>query len=126
MLSLTGGKAALRAATALAPALPQSAFYADLNAGSAALKKQIAAVITEASGALFADVSVVGSVPTHGAQTVPAGDQRRRRRPGRGVGAGGGSWHGLLANANVDVLVEARRAGRAMMTDVEVVGDAAA
>src|SRR6188472_1547342 len=69
VLSLTGGKAALRAATGVAPHLPKTALYADLNAGPAALKKQIAAVISEASGALFADVSVVGSVPTYGAQT---------------------------------------------------------
>ncbi len=80
VLSLTGGKAALRAATGLAPHLPATALYADLNAGSAALKKQIAAVITSESGAQFADVSVVGSVPTHGAQTplVVSGDGARR------------------------------------------------
>ena len=69
VLSLTGGKAALRAATAAAPHVPSTALFADLNAGPATLKKQIAAVISEASGALFADVSVVGSVPTYGAQT---------------------------------------------------------
>src|SRR3954466_14761218 len=51
VLSLTGGKAALRAATALAPYLPTTALFADLNAGSAALKKQIAAVVTTESGA---------------------------------------------------------------------------
>src|SRR6478609_481910 len=69
VLSLTGGKAALRAATGLAPHLPSNALFADLNAGSAALKKQIAAVVNKESGAQFADVSVVGSVPTYGAQT---------------------------------------------------------
>jgi RraA family protein len=80
VLSLTGGKAALPAAIALAPHLPQTALYADLNAGSAALKKQIAVVITGESGAQFADVSVVGSVPTHGAQTplVVSGDGSSR------------------------------------------------
>ena len=80
VLSLTGGKAALRAATAVAPHLPKTALYADLNAGSAALKKQIATVITSESGAQFADVSVVGSVPTHGAQTplVVSGDGAAR------------------------------------------------
>src|SRR6478609_2091179 len=80
VLSLTGGKAALRAATAVAPHLPTTALFADLNAGSAALKKQIATVITSESGAQFADVSVVGSVPTHGAQTplVVSGDGAAR------------------------------------------------
>lgn len=69
VVSLVGGKAALRAAAGVAPHLARTALYADMNAGPSALKKQIATLVTQESGALFADVSVNGSVPTHGAQT---------------------------------------------------------
>lgn len=68
VVSLTGGKAALPAARSVAPHLPGTAVYADLNAGSAELKQQIAAVV-DPGRTRFADVSVIGSVPTFGART---------------------------------------------------------
>jgi 4-hydroxy-4-methyl-2-oxoglutarate aldolase len=68
VLSLVGGKAALRAAAAAAPHLPATALFADMNAAPAALKRKIAATVAAESGVLFADVSVLGSVPTYGAQ----------------------------------------------------------
>ncbi len=66
VLSLVGGKAAAAAAGAVAPFLADGAVFADMNAGDPAVKRQIA----DAVGAhRFADVSVVGSVPAHGAAT---------------------------------------------------------
>jgi RraA family protein len=66
VLSLVGGKAAAAAAAAVAPFLASGAVYADMNAGDPSVKRQIA----ETVGAhRFADVSVVGSVPAHGAAT---------------------------------------------------------
>lgn len=66
VLSLVGGRAALPAATSVAEALPAKAVYVDMNACDPAVKRQIAA---EVGADRFADVSVIGSVPTHGAAT---------------------------------------------------------
>jgi RraA family protein len=66
VLSLVGGKAAAAAAGSVGPFLEAGAVYADMNAGDPSVKRQIA----ETVGAhRFADVSVVGSVPAHGAAT---------------------------------------------------------
>jgi len=66
VLSLVGGKAAAAAAGSVAPFLEADAVYADMNAGDPAVKRRIA----EAVGPhRFADVSVIGSVPTYGAAT---------------------------------------------------------
>jgi RraA family protein len=66
VLSLVGGKAAAAAAAAAAPFLDAAAVYADMNAGDPSVKRQIA----ETVGAhRFADVSVIGSVPTYRAAT---------------------------------------------------------
>jgi RraA family protein len=66
VLSLVGGKAAAVAADAAAPYLGVDAVYADMNAGEPSVKRRIA----DAVGAQrFADVSVVGSVPTYKAAT---------------------------------------------------------
>lgn len=66
VLSLVGGQAALAAATSVAEALPANAIYVDMNACDPAVKRQIAAQVGEDR---FADVSVIGSVPTYGAAT---------------------------------------------------------
>jgi 3-hydroxyisobutyrate dehydrogenase-like beta-hydroxyacid dehydrogenase len=64
VLSLVGGTYAAAAAESVAPFLRDDAVYADMNAGDPAVKRQIA----EKIGAhRFADVSVMGSVPAHGA-----------------------------------------------------------
>src|SRR3712207_1373520 len=66
VLRVVGGKAAAAAAASVAPFLADGAVFADMNAGDPAVKRQIA----EAVGThRFADVSVVGSVPAHGAAT---------------------------------------------------------
>jgi RraA family protein len=75
VLSLTSGRAALRAATGAAPHLRPGAVYADMNSASAAVKTAVADAVTSMSaattdGVLFADVAVVGSVPAHGSETA--------------------------------------------------------
>jgi 3-hydroxyisobutyrate dehydrogenase-like beta-hydroxyacid dehydrogenase len=56
------------AAREVAPALDPGAIYADLNAAAPSLKVAVAAVV-EGSGARFADVALMGSVPGNGACT---------------------------------------------------------
>ena len=68
VLSLTTAEAARAAATAAAPALRPGAVYADLNTGSAQLKRDVAATV-EGAGALFADVAVMAPVPGRGLRT---------------------------------------------------------
>ncbi|MEV0087168.1 DUF1932 domain-containing protein [Saccharopolyspora sp. NPDC050642] len=67
VLSLVGGSAALSAAKSVAAFLRPDAVYADMNAGDPAVKRQIAVEVGEDR---FADVSVIGSVPAHGAATA--------------------------------------------------------
>ncbi|MFI9025280.1 DUF1932 domain-containing protein [Streptomyces sp. NPDC053560] len=62
VLSLTGAKAAPAVAQEVAPHLQARAVYADMNAGAPELKRHIADVISKGSRAVFADVSVIGSV----------------------------------------------------------------
>ncbi|MER5388193.1 DUF1932 domain-containing protein [Saccharopolyspora sp. NPDC002686] len=66
VLSLVGGSAALSAAESVEAFLHPDAVYADMNAGDPAVKAQIAARVGEDR---FADVSVIGSVPTNGEAT---------------------------------------------------------
>jgi 3-hydroxyisobutyrate dehydrogenase-like beta-hydroxyacid dehydrogenase len=65
VLSLTTAEAARAAASAAAPALQAGSVYADLNTGSAQLKRDVAAIVEDA-GALFADVAVMAPVPGRG------------------------------------------------------------
>jgi 4-hydroxy-4-methyl-2-oxoglutarate aldolase len=69
VLSLSSANVALRVASDAAPFLRSEATYADMNAASAQIKAQTAAVIA-AAGADFADVAVIGSVPANGAATA--------------------------------------------------------
>ena len=95
VLSLTTAAAARAAATAAAPALRPGAVYADLNTGSAQLKRDVAATVEDA-GALFADVAVMAPVPGRGLRTplLASGSGAERlaellaaaRRAGRGAG----------------------------------------
>jgi 3-hydroxyisobutyrate dehydrogenase-like beta-hydroxyacid dehydrogenase len=68
ILSVTSARAALAAATGVAPFLRAAMLYADLNSGSAALKRALAEVIGP-TGALFADVALMATVPGNGLRT---------------------------------------------------------
>lgn len=64
VLSLTGSAPAADAARQAAPALPETACYADFNTTAPAVKRTIAAIIGN-----VADVAVLAPVPRHGAAT---------------------------------------------------------
>ncbi|MEU7817212.1 DUF1932 domain-containing protein [Pseudonocardia sp. NPDC049154] len=66
VFSLVGGTAAETAAGSVSGHLAPGALYADMNAAAPAVKVRIAAAVGESR---FVDVSVVGSVPTHGSGT---------------------------------------------------------
>jgi 3-hydroxyisobutyrate dehydrogenase-like beta-hydroxyacid dehydrogenase len=68
VLALTTASSALAAAGSAAPGLDSDAIYADLNTTSPALKEDIAALVTRV-GARFADVALLGPVPTRGLGT---------------------------------------------------------
>ena len=68
VLGLTTAGAALDAAEAALPALEPAAVYADLNTAAPELKREIAALVAGA-GARFADVALLGPVPTRGLAT---------------------------------------------------------
>lgn len=70
VLSLTGARAALAVAQDAAEHLGAATVYADMNAGAPELKRQIAGVVARASSAVFADVSVIGSVPKYRHRTA--------------------------------------------------------
>lgn len=70
VLGLTGAKAALAVAKEAAPHLEPSTVYADMNAGAPELKRKIADAVGVASAAVFADVSVIGSVPKYRHRTA--------------------------------------------------------
>ncbi|MEU5640800.1 RraA family protein [Streptomyces milbemycinicus] len=70
VLGLTGAKAALAVAEETAPHLQATTVYADMNAGAPELKRKIADVIAGSSSAIFADVSVIGSVPKYRHRTA--------------------------------------------------------
>jgi 3-hydroxyisobutyrate dehydrogenase-like beta-hydroxyacid dehydrogenase len=65
VLSVNSAKAALDAAAACLPALSEASVYADLNTASPDLKRELAALVGGA-GARFADVALLGPVPTRG------------------------------------------------------------
>ncbi|WP_327659992.1 MULTISPECIES: DUF1932 domain-containing protein [unclassified Streptomyces] len=70
VLGLTGAKAALAVAQEAAPHLGKATVYADMNAGAPQLKGRIADAVGAASEAVFADVSVIGSVPAYRHRTA--------------------------------------------------------
>ncbi|CAL9371568.1 Regulator of ribonuclease activity A [Streptomyces sp. enrichment culture] len=70
VLGLTGAKAALAVAREAAPHLGSATVYADMNAAAPGLKGEIAQAVTASSKAVFADVSVIGSVPTYRHRTA--------------------------------------------------------
>jgi 3-hydroxyisobutyrate dehydrogenase-like beta-hydroxyacid dehydrogenase len=68
VLSVNAQAAALAAARAAAPGLTNGCVYADANTTSAAVKREVAAVVEPAGGA-FADVALLGPVPGNGLRT---------------------------------------------------------
>ena len=79
VLSLTTAARALDAAESIAPSLTAGQVYADLNTTAPALKRELAAAI-EQTGAGFADVALLGPVPSRGIGTpaLAAGGGARR------------------------------------------------
>jgi len=65
VLSVNSARAALDAAKAALPGLQASCIYADANTASPELKRELAALAAEA-GAGFADVALLGPIPTRG------------------------------------------------------------
>ncbi|MGW2329285.1 RraA family protein [Streptomyces sp. NPDC001700] len=70
VLGLTGAKAAAAVAAEAAPHLRDGALFADMNAGAPDLKRTIDGVVAEGGRAVFADVSVIGSVPAYRHRTA--------------------------------------------------------
>lgn len=68
VLSMNSAAAALDAARAARPALGSGQLYADLNTAAPRLKDELAALVSS-SGASFADVALMGPVPSRGVQT---------------------------------------------------------
>ncbi|MGW0893150.1 RraA family protein [Saccharopolyspora sp. NPDC002578] len=66
VMSLVGGARAQEAAESVADHLAPDAIFADMNAGDPVVMNAVAQVI---GAERFADVSVIGPVPNHGAQT---------------------------------------------------------
>ncbi|WP_107096964.1 DUF1932 domain-containing protein [Streptomyces sp. NBRC 110028] len=63
VLGLTGAAAAAGVAAEAAPHLRDGVVFADMNAGAPELKRTIDGIVGEGGRAVFADVSVIGSVP---------------------------------------------------------------
>ena len=78
VLSVNSARAAFDAATACLPALGADGIYADLNTGSPELKRRLATLVGGA-GARFADVALLGPIPTRGLQApvLASGDGAR-------------------------------------------------
>jgi 3-hydroxyisobutyrate dehydrogenase-like beta-hydroxyacid dehydrogenase len=65
VLSVNASKAALEAAEAVVPVLRKTTVYADLNTASPGLKRELAELVA-GTGALFADVALLGPIPQRG------------------------------------------------------------
>jgi 3-hydroxyisobutyrate dehydrogenase-like beta-hydroxyacid dehydrogenase len=68
VLSVNSAGAAVGAAASVAGVLREGQLFADLNSAGAPLKRELAALI-EPTGALFADVALMGPVPGRGLRT---------------------------------------------------------
>jgi 3-hydroxyisobutyrate dehydrogenase-like beta-hydroxyacid dehydrogenase len=68
VVSLTTAAHAVEAARSVASALTAGQIYADLNTTAPAVKREVAAIIGD-TGATFADVALLGPVPTRGVGT---------------------------------------------------------
>ena len=79
VLSLTTAAHAIGAAASVASALTAAQLYADLNTTAPTLKREVAALVGR-TGAGFADVALLGPVPTRGVGTpaLASGDGAER------------------------------------------------
>jgi 3-hydroxyisobutyrate dehydrogenase-like beta-hydroxyacid dehydrogenase len=68
VMSANSASAAREAAESVAPALREGQVFADLNTAAPALKRELAEIVG-ATGALFADVALIGPVPGNGLST---------------------------------------------------------
>jgi 3-hydroxyisobutyrate dehydrogenase-like beta-hydroxyacid dehydrogenase len=69
VLSVNSAAVASGAAAAAQPALKADAVFADLNTSGPELKRELAALVEDGSGARFADVALLGPVPSRGLRT---------------------------------------------------------
>lgn len=70
VLGLTGASHAAAVLGQAVPAMADGACFADMNSGTVTLKQQLAEVVGARPGLVFADVTVIGSVPENGAATA--------------------------------------------------------
>jgi 3-hydroxyisobutyrate dehydrogenase-like beta-hydroxyacid dehydrogenase len=101
VLSINSAKAAVEAATAALPGVPRASIYADLNTASPELKRELASLVAEA-GVCFADVALLGPIPTRGLSA-----------PVLVSGAAAQAFAGLFAPLGMPVEVVSERAGDA-------------
>jgi 3-hydroxyisobutyrate dehydrogenase-like beta-hydroxyacid dehydrogenase len=101
VLALTTASTALAAAESALPGLRTGAIYADLNTASPALKHDIAALVAGA-GARFADVALLGPVPSRGLGT-----------PALASGPGAQAFAGVFGPLGMPVEVVSDRPGDA-------------
>jgi 3-hydroxyisobutyrate dehydrogenase-like beta-hydroxyacid dehydrogenase len=101
VLVLTAAAAAFEAATAALPSLAPGTIYADLNTARPLLKRQIATLVA-GTGARFADVALVGTVPVRGLGT-----------PALASGSGASAFADVLGPLGMPVDVVSEEAGDA-------------
>jgi 3-hydroxyisobutyrate dehydrogenase-like beta-hydroxyacid dehydrogenase len=101
VLSINVAAAALDAAAAAASGLRSGQVYADLNSAGAALKRAVAEVVAR-TGAVFADVALMGPVPGTGLRT-----------PALASGPGAGAFAGHLRPLGMPVQVLGDEPGEA-------------
>ena len=103
VLSLTTAASALAAAESTLAGLPSGTIYADLNTASPKLKRDVAALVAQA-GARFADVALLGPIPSQGIGT-----------PALAAGDGARSFADVLEPLGMPVEVVSDRPGDAAM-----------
>lgn len=101
VLSVNTARAALDAAAAALPEVRETAIYADLNTAAPELKRELAELFAEA-GVGFADVALLGPIPTQGLFA-----------PMLASGAAAHAFSDLLAPLGVPVTVVSYEAGDA-------------
>jgi NAD binding domain of 6-phosphogluconate dehydrogenase/Domain of unknown function (DUF1932) len=101
VLALTTAASAVAAAESALPGLSPGALYADLNTASPALKREVAALVADAGG-VFADVALLGPIPTRGL-----------RAPALASGPGARAFADLLGPLGMPVEVVSNRVGDA-------------
>ncbi len=102
VLSVNSAAAASGAAAAALPALGRDAVYADLNTAAPELKRDVAALV-EGEGARFADVALLGPVPSRGLGT-----------PALASGSGARAFADAFGPLGMPVEVISERPGDAM------------